>query len=87
MMVQHLNNNKIDYSLFYYFCYKNVIMKLVIKDPEKLSKFATIFQHLKNVAEEINMDFTELSPLCTSIGNKPCMPCRFNASKILVFRI
>ena len=34
-------------------------MKLVITEPKKVKAFATIFKQLKNVAADVNIDFTE----------------------------
>ena len=49
-------------------------MELFINDNEKLNKFANIFQYLKLITEEINLDFTENGLYCQALGsNHVCL--------------
>lgn len=49
-------------------------MKVVINDVEKLGIFSTIFQHLKGITEEINLEFTENGMYSQGLGsNHVCL--------------
>ena len=49
-------------------------MKVSINDPEKLSKFSTIFQYLKLISEEINLNFNENGLYTQALGtNHVCL--------------
>mgnify|MGYP001235595801 CR=1 FL=1 len=49
-------------------------MKLTITDTEKLSKFSIIFQYLKLISEEINLNFTENGLYTQALGtNHVCL--------------
>jgi len=49
-------------------------MKLSINDPEKLIKFSTIFQYLKLISQEINLDFTKDGLYTQALGtNHVCL--------------
>jgi len=50
------------------------MMKLIINDTEKLSKFSTIFQYLKLISEEINLNFNEDGLYTQALGtNHVCL--------------
>ena len=49
-------------------------MEITINDTEKLTKFATIFQYLKLISDDINLDFTENGLYTQALGvNHVCL--------------
>jgi len=56
-------------------------MKVSINDPEKLSKFATIFQYLKVITENINLDFTENGLYTQALGSNHVCLVEININK------